>query len=110
VSIRSQLFPGAVPVYLNSGNPRLPSHANAVKGSDLKVLIDDYGTRGKTLSREGRALAYKVRMAGNDVLHQQDTELLNALEVIEAARSVILELIGATLGNANKIQGHLTRQ
>src|SRR2546428_813156 len=69
---------------------------NAIAGTDFIVLINDYGSRAKTLSREGRDLAHKVRIAGNDVLHQQNTGSANALEVIEAARVVILELVGAT--------------
>jgi len=67
---------------------------NAMAGADLIVLIDDYGSRAKSLSKDGRALAHKVRIAGNDVLHKQAVTT-NALEVIEAARMVILELAAA---------------
>ena len=77
---------------------------SAVAGADFKVLIDDYGSRAKSLSRERRDLAHKVRIAGNDVLHQQNMGSANALEVIEAARMVILELVGskATPGATSK--------
>lgn len=68
---------------------------NAVASAEFKVLIDDYSARGKTLSREGRDLAHKVRIAGNDVLHRQGTAQANPLQLIEAARVVILELAGA---------------
>ena len=79
--------------------------ANAIRGTDLKVLIKDYAARGNTLSREGRSRADKVRMAGNDVLHQQTTPALNALDIIEAARSVIIELAGPKAANATRSKG-----
>jgi hypothetical protein len=63
---------------------------NAVTRAKLKAIIDDYGSR-IGLSKQSIDLAHKVRIAGNDVLHQQELPS-NTLEVIEAARSVILEL------------------
>ncbi len=46
---------------------------DAVAGEDLKNLIDDFAFRARSLSRDGRALAHKVRVAANDVLHHQVT-------------------------------------
>jgi len=68
---------------------------DAVARADLKNLLDDLAPRAKTLSREGRNLAHKVRVAANDVLHSQATgppDAMDAMAVIEAARAVILEL------------------
>ena len=65
---------------------------DAVAQADLKNLIDDLASRGKGLSREGRALAHKVRVAANEVLHHQATTPPDAMAVIKAARVVILEL------------------
>src|SRR5208337_287135 len=65
---------------------------DAVARADLKNLLDDLAPRGKTLSREGRTLADKVRVAANNVLHHQTIGQPEALAVIEAARAVILEL------------------
>ena len=64
----------------------------AVAETELKDLIDRHGVR--LLSRKGVSLAHKVRLAGNVVLHQKVTATPDALEVIEAARVVILELAG----------------
>jgi len=61
----------------------------AVEGTDLKILIDDIAVRG--LSKEGRDRAPIVRRAGNAVLHNDPTAP-NALEVVEAARDVIMLL------------------
>jgi hypothetical protein len=67
---------------------------NTIAGHDLKTLIDDYCARSRVLSREGQNRAHKVRIAGNDVLHQQTTKPVDALDIIEATRQVILELTG----------------
>ena len=65
---------------------------DAVGRADLKNLLDELAPRGKMLSREGRILAHKVRVAANGVLHPPATEQLDAMAVIEDARAVILEL------------------
>jgi len=65
---------------------------DTVARADLKDLLDNLAPRGKTLSREGRILAHKVRVAANDVLHPPATGQVDAMGVIEAARAVILEL------------------
>jgi hypothetical protein len=62
--------------------------------ADLTKLINVYAS--KSLSKEGRTLANKVRIAGNNVLHQQGASSADALEAIEAARRVILELTSKT--------------
>jgi hypothetical protein len=64
----------------------------AVAEEDLKNLLDDLSPRGKTLSREGRNLAHKVRVAANVVLHGEPGAEPDALAVLEAAKTVILEL------------------
>jgi hypothetical protein len=65
---------------------------DAVAREHLDYLLDDLAPRGKTLSHEGRNLAHKVRVAANNVLHHQTIGQQDALDVIEAARTVILEL------------------
>jgi hypothetical protein len=67
------------------------SGKKAVAEQDLKDLIDDLA-RTKSLSREGRTRADKVRIAGNEVLHDQAARSPDALAVIEDARAAILEL------------------
>jgi hypothetical protein len=64
----------------------------AVADEDLKNLLDELSPRGKTLSREGRDLAHKVRVAANIVLHGEPGVEPDALVVLEAAKTVILEL------------------
>lgn len=49
---------------------------------------------GRLLTDEVCRLAHAVRVAANDVLHQQPTELEKALAVFEGARRVISELRG----------------
>ena len=65
---------------------------SAVRGAGLKELVKDYARRGQLLSSEGLKSANKVRVAGDDVLHEKPADSGSALEVIEAARAVILEL------------------
>ena len=67
--------------------------SNTVRGEGLKELIN-FSRRGQLLSTKGRELANKVRVAGDDVLHGTPSDSGSALEVIEAARAVILELEG----------------
>lgn len=70
---------------------------NAVSGARLYEIINDFAARGRPqlLSRKGRDLANKVRKAGDDVLHNEPAESeTTALDVLEAARVVILELEG----------------
>lgn len=57
---------------------------------ELKQLLDRYGERllGKQLAKS----ATVVRITGNQVLHERAVTSEKALEVLEAARSVILEL------------------
>jgi hypothetical protein len=64
----------------------------AVEREDLKDLLDGLSPRGKTLSREGRNLAHKVRVAANVVLHGEPGAEPDALTFLEAAKTVILEL------------------
>jgi hypothetical protein len=66
--------------------------AAAVGDAGLFKIIDDYAVRGRLLSRTGLNLAHKVRIAADTVLHEQATTTDNALETIEAARAVIVEL------------------
>ena len=65
---------------------------SAVRGAGLKVLVNDYARRGQFLSLEGRQRANAIREAGDGVLHEEPADSESALEVIEAARAVILEL------------------
>lgn len=65
---------------------------DAVARVDLKDLLDDLAPRARALSRGGQALAHKVRLAANNVLHHQTIGQPEALAVIEAARTVVLEL------------------
>jgi len=62
-----------------------------VEDLNLEFVIDDLA-RTKTLSREGRARAHKVRIAANQVLHDDAAGAPDALAVIEGARAVILEM------------------
>ena len=59
-----------------------------VARAKLKELIDKYSP----LSLEGRALAHKVRLEANRVLHKEVTTSHDAIVVIEATRTVILQL------------------
>jgi len=70
----------------------------AVEREDLKDLLDELSPRGKTLSREGRNLAHKVRVAANIVLHGEPGAEPDALVVLEAAKTVILELSRRKVG------------
>jgi hypothetical protein len=60
----------------------------AVAGMELKDLID----RGQALSRDAVSLAHRVRIAANDVLHNQPASSDRAFEVVETAKRVVLEL------------------
>jgi hypothetical protein len=66
--------------------------AAVIGEAGLFKIIDDYAVRGKLLSRTGLSLAHKVRIAADTVLHERATTTDDALEIIEAARAVILEL------------------
>jgi hypothetical protein len=61
-----------------------------VKGLDLKELLERFGDR--VLGKRGMKLAAVVRITGNQVLHEQAIGSKKALEVLEGARTVILEL------------------
>ena len=69
---------------------------SAVDAAGLYELINDFAARGKPplLSPTLRKSANKVRVSGDDVLHGKPADSGSALEVIEAARAVILELEG----------------
>jgi hypothetical protein len=64
----------------------------AVAAADLKRVIDEYSSKARLLSREGRARAHRVRVAANDILHQRSRGTPDALRAVEDAREVILEL------------------
>lgn len=66
----------------------------AVDNTDLIKLIDDVAARGQILSKQGRDLAHLVRMAGNEVLHDEPTNSDVARRVVEAARDIIRALHG----------------
>jgi hypothetical protein len=72
-------------------NLRLNFGKKALAEAEFKDLINDFSVRSNILSKETRALANKVRMAGNDVLHHHGTLSTDAdaLSIIEAAREVI---------------------
>jgi hypothetical protein len=57
---------------------------------DLKQLLDRYGER--VLGKQGMKLATTVRVTGNQVLHERAVGSSEALEVLEGARTVILQL------------------
>jgi hypothetical protein len=57
---------------------------------DLKQLLDRYGER--LLGKQSANAAHVVRLTGNQVLHERAIGSEKALAVLEAARSVILEL------------------
>ncbi len=57
---------------------------------ELKPLLDRYGE--KILSKELMNAAHIVRITGNRVLHERAISSHEALKVLEAARSVILQL------------------
>ena len=61
-----------------------------VGGLDLKELLARYGDR--VLGKQGIKLAAVVRVTGNQVLHEQAVGSNKALEALEGARTVILEL------------------
>ena len=64
---------------------------SAVAEADLKGLLNDVRV-SKLLSREGNKQAHTVRVAANRVLHEQPAAADDALEVVETARAVLLEL------------------
>jgi hypothetical protein len=61
-----------------------------VAGLELKDVIERFGV--KLLLPNHVKLAHRVRTVANKVLHEEPASLDKALEVLEAARSVILEL------------------
>ena len=65
-----------------------------VSDTGLSEIINKFASRRRLLSTEGRKRANKVRVAGDDVLHEKPADSGSALEVLEAARAVILELEG----------------
>jgi hypothetical protein len=67
---------------------------DAVENADLITLIDNVAVRGQILSKPHRDLAHLIRIAGNDVLHDEPTDSDAALQVVEAARDVIRALHG----------------
>ena len=71
-----------------------------VIGVGLYELINDFAVRGKPplLSPTVRKSANKVREAGDDVLRNKPADSGSALEVIEAAKGVVLELEGKRSG------------
>ena len=64
----------------------------AVAGLGFFALLNDFVVRGRLLTREGLALAHKIRVGADKVLHEEPTSLAEALELVEAARVVVLEL------------------
>src|SRR5712692_4081714 len=64
----------------------------AIAAVDLRKVLDDYAHRGKILSRDSLTLAHKVRIAANEVLHRTPISPAEALAMVEAARTVVLEL------------------
>lgn len=66
--------------------------AGSQVGSELELneLLQRYGER--VLSRQGTKLAAMVRVTANQVLHEQAVTASKALEVLEGARAVILEM------------------
>jgi hypothetical protein len=64
----------------------------AVADTGLFTLIDDLAKRARLLSPDKSNLAHKVRIAADNVLHEQPTTAAEALAIVEAARVVILEL------------------
>lgn len=61
--------------------------------TDLKEVIDDYcARRGRLLSAQGKERAHQVRRAANDILHQPERRGIDVVPILEAARTVILEL------------------
>ena len=75
---------------------RLRKRVGALAGSqvgsglDLNELLQRYGER--VLSRQGMKLATMVRVTANHVLHERAVPASKALEVLEGARTVILEM------------------
>jgi len=75
---------------------RLRKRVGALAGSrvgsglDLNELLQRYGER--VLSRQGVKLATMVRVTANQALHEQAVTASKALEVLEGARIVILEM------------------
>jgi hypothetical protein len=75
---------------------RLRKRVGALAGSqvgsglELKELLQRYGER--VLSRQGIKLATIVRVTANQVLHEQAVPAAKALEVLQGARTVILEV------------------
>ena len=69
---------------------RLYGPAELQRLRTLKELLQRYGDR--VLSRHGTKLATMVRVTANQVLHEQAVTAAKALEVLEGARTVILEM------------------
>ena len=67
---------------------------STVGDAGLHKIINDFAVRLQLLPPKGKELANKVRTAGDDVLHKKPADSVSALEVLEAARAVILELGG----------------
>jgi hypothetical protein len=63
-----------------------------VAQAGLFKILEDYAVRGRLLSKDGLGRAHKIRVAADKVLHQQPTDVDEVLGIIEAARSVVLEL------------------
>jgi hypothetical protein len=63
-----------------------------VNGLGLFDLLNDLAVRGSLLSREGIDRAHKIRLAADKVLHQEPTTSAEALEVVESACLVVIEL------------------
>jgi hypothetical protein len=57
---------------------------------DLKQMLDRYGER--LLGKQSASAAHFVRLTANQVLHEKAVGSEKALAVLEAARTVILEL------------------
>ncbi len=64
-----------------------------VNETELMVLLRDYVPRCRLLTKGGIDRAHRVRMTANKALHDGvETDLAEAREVFEAARSVVMEL------------------
>jgi hypothetical protein len=81
----------AVEAQLREAASRRLGH-NTVRKKGLRNLLENFRVQ-RLLTPEKRKLAHKVRMVANNVLHNNEpSNSSEALEVLEAARLVVLEL------------------
>lgn len=68
--------------------PKVAKYLGVSSAAELDLV--DFIERARTLDKPTKDLAHKVRAIGNDVLHAgRDVTADEALEVIEAARTVV---------------------